>query len=208
MASQGSAASPPETVGALAHWQRLIAFLVRRRIPISLIVFASLISEDVLTGIKPHNLAHLTEHHAGWGVGLVLAGLSIRSWAAGTLRKWAELTTIGPYAMVRHPLYVGSFLMMVGFCAIIDDGENIAFVLGPILLIYVLAVLKEEHGLAARFPDQWTDYAQRVPRFLPRRIPDRPLAPWSAHQWLANREYQAVLASLAGLAALQLWSLL
>lgn len=193
--------------GASTRWTQIADFAVRRRVAISLVVFVVLIVEDVLSGTKPHNLINLAEHHAAWGLALVLAGLGIRSWAAGTLHKWAELTTAGPYGIVRHPLYIGSFLMMIGFCTIIDDDENIWFVLGPILAIYVFAVLREERGLAQRFPSQWPDFAQRVPRFLPRRLPTQPFAAWSGRQWLANREYRAVLASLVGLVALQVWHL-
>lgn len=205
MTQHGSVLVPSAESGPWAAARRCADFLVRRRIHVSLAVFTALVAEDVATGVKPHNLANLTEHHAAWGLVLVTAGLAVRSWAAGTLRKWASLTTDGAYAVVRHPLYVGSFLMMIGFCAIIDDGENIWFVAGPLLAIYVLAVLKEERRLAARFGNDWADYARRVPRFIPRSVPARPLAAWSARQWLANREYRAVLASLAGLAALQVW---
>jgi protein-S-isoprenylcysteine O-methyltransferase Ste14 len=193
--------------GPSPRWTQFANFIVRRRVAISLVGFIVLIAEDVLSGTKPHSLINLAEHHAAWGLALVLAGLGIRSWAAGTLHKWAELTTVGPYGIVRHPLYLGSFLMMIGFCTIIDDGENILFVLGPILAIYVFAMLREEGGLAQRFPNQWPDFAKRVPRFLPRRLPVQPFAAWSGRQWLANREYQAVLASLTGLVALQLWHL-
>ena len=207
MASPTVQPSLAEVPGASTRWAQFADFLVRRRVAISLVVFIALIAEDVVTGTKPHSLTNLAEHHAAWGLALVMAGLGIRSWAAGTLHKWAELTTAGPYGIVRHPLYIGSFLMMIGFCTIIDDGENILFVLGPILAIYVFAVLKEERGLAQRFPAQWPDFAKRVPRFLPRRLPAQPFAAWSGRQWLANREYQAVLASFAGLVALQLWQL-
>lgn len=200
-------AAPFEPTSSSPFRRRIAEFIVRRRVPISLVVFIALIGEDVLNGVKPHNLATLGEHHATWGITLVLAGLAIRSWAAGTLHKWTELTTVGPYALVRHPLYVGSYLMMIGFCTIIDDGENILFVMGPIFAMYLAAVFKEERKLAQRFPAQWADFAQRTPRFLPRRLPVRPFEAWSAHQWLGNREYQALLASLAGLAALQLWRL-
>jgi protein-S-isoprenylcysteine O-methyltransferase Ste14 len=180
-------------------------FVVRRRVHISVVVFLALVGEDLLTGVKPHSLAKLGEHHATWGLALIAAGLAIRSWAAGTLHKMAEVTTAGPYALVRHPLYVGSFLMMLGFCTIIDDGENIVFVLGPFLALYLVAVRKEERALAERFADQWAAYASTTPRFLPRQLPRRPFAGWSLRQWLGNREYQALLASLAGLAGLEIW---
>lgn len=193
---------------ACSTWsKRLLDFAVRRRIHISLVVFVALIAEDVFNGVKPHDIANLAEHHAHWGVGLVMAGLVVRSWAAGTLHKWAELTTAGPYGVVRHPLYIGSFFMMIGFCTIIDDGENILFVMGPFLALYLMAVFREEHRLAERFPASWTSYASAVPRFMPRRIPAHPFAAWSAGQWLANREYQAVAASFCGLIALEMWRL-
>src|SRR5262249_26973976 len=135
-----SCAAVAESTPTLTLSQRLAEFIVRRRIGISLVVFIALIGEDVVNGVKPHNLAALGEHHATWGLGLVLGGLAIRSWAAGTLHKWAELTTVGPYSVIRHPLYVGSYLMMIGFCTIIDDGENILFVMGPVLAMYLAAV--------------------------------------------------------------------
>jgi protein-S-isoprenylcysteine O-methyltransferase Ste14 len=44
------------------------------------------------------------------GVALFALGSALRWWAAGTLHKDQEVTTGGPYAVARHPLYVGSFL--------------------------------------------------------------------------------------------------
>jgi protein-S-isoprenylcysteine O-methyltransferase Ste14 len=207
IAADNAIVPPADAAPTLPLWRRVAEFAVRRRIHISLIVFVVLIGEDIVSGVEPHNLAKLGEHHATWGLGLVLGGLAIRSWAAGTLHKWAELTTVGPYAVVRHPLYIGSFLMMIGFCTIIDDGENIWFVTGPILAMYLAAILVEERKLAQRFPAEWAAYADRTPRFLPRRLPSAAFGTWSPRQWYGNREYQAVLASIAGLMALQLWQL-
>src|SRR5882672_7883187 len=48
--------------------------------------------------------------------GLVaLPGLALRAWATGHLRKNDALATTGPYAYTRNPLYLGSFVMGVGF---------------------------------------------------------------------------------------------
>jgi len=44
-----------------------------------------------------------------------LAGLLLRMWASGYLRKNDQLATAGPYAHTRNPLYLGSFLIGLGF---------------------------------------------------------------------------------------------
>src|SRR4051794_8366501 len=46
----------------------------------------------------------------------VLVGCALRSWAAGYLLKGKRVAVGGPYAFVRNPLYVGSFILGAGFC--------------------------------------------------------------------------------------------
>jgi protein-S-isoprenylcysteine O-methyltransferase Ste14 len=142
------------------------------------------------------------------GVALVVGGVALRSWAAGTLRKYTELTMSGAYGLFRHPLYVGSFMTMVGICTLINDEENIWFVAGPILALFVLRALHEESVMAKRFPAKWPDYARQVPRFLPRRWPPNAFTFWSWEQWLRNHEYRMVGAVSLGLVAMQAWYLL
>ena len=194
----------PENLG-LSAWQKFLAYVLRRRVRITAILFTLLLVEDVWNKTRPHDLANLTDYKVLFGLGLVLGGLALRSWAAGTLHKRTELTMSGPYGLVRHPLYIGSFMMMLGFCQLIDDPENIWFVAGPVLALYVYRAINEEKFLAAKFPNQWSEFAGKVPRFFPRRLPKQPFSTWSLHQWIKNREYQAVSAALLGLIALQIW---
>lgn len=196
-----------ESNAASRWWRKCRDFLLRYRIRISLFVFATLIAEDYLDGVKPHNLLQLAEWHSMVGLGLIVAGLGLRSWAAGILHKSTELTTVGPYSLVRHPLYVGSFMMMIGICLLIDDPENIWFVLGPIGFIYLLKLLQEERLLEKKFGALWHEYASRVPRLVPYHLPQQLFAPWSLNQWLLNREYNALAATALGLAAIQAWSM-
>ena len=187
------------------HWRRFVALLVRWRIRISLIVFLALIAGDVFAGIRPHDLLNYHDSNSIVGLALVLVGLAIRSWAAGILHKRVSLTSAGPYALVRHPLYVGSFLMMVGFCTLIGDAVNFYFVLGPFVVLYFLQIRTEERTLADRFGEHWQHYAKAVPQFLPRRLPKSGVGHWNLGQWTRNREYQAVVATLLGLLALEVW---
>ncbi len=46
---------------------------------------------------------------------LVVPGVGLRAYAAGYVRKNAELTFTGPYAYTRNPLYLGSMLIAFGF---------------------------------------------------------------------------------------------
>ncbi len=112
---------------------------------------------------------------------------------------------VGPYALVRNPLYVGSFLMMTGFCILCRDWPTLLFVCGPMLYLYWKQVRYEEEKLSRMFPNQWDDYIQRVPRFVPFRINSGVLAGWSFFEWRRNRESNAIIASLAGVVAVGVW---
>jgi protein-S-isoprenylcysteine O-methyltransferase Ste14 len=174
-------------------------------VQISVVVFVLLVVEDLLVGIKPHDIADWHDRRSVFGLTLVLVGLMLRSWAAGTLLKSFQLTTTGLYSLIRNPLYVGSFIMMLGFCQLIDDPENVFFVLGPFLAIYLLKVRDEERILSKNFGLQWQSYARATPRFFPRRLAGNPFADWTLRRWTANREYKSVAAAVAGLVALKLW---
>jgi len=183
-------------------------FLIRRRILLSGILFSLLVAGDVAFGAKPHDLANFRDPLSVAGGLLVLSGLALRSWAVGILRKDAELTTTGPYRLIRNPLYVGSFLMMFGFIALINDPYNIVLILGPMMVIYIVKVRQEERLLATKFPAQWTAYARATPRFFPRIARASLTADWRGSQWMRSREYQAVGATIAALAAIEVWQLI
>jgi protein-S-isoprenylcysteine O-methyltransferase Ste14 len=205
--SSAGTTSPGHANPASARWQRVADWLVYRRVRITLIIFVALLVEDVLIGIEPHGIFAYRDPKAVLGCMLIFAGLAIRSWSAGILKKNRELATTGPYALVRNPLYVGSFLIMSGFCTLIGDPENIFIVLGPIAGLYVLQVLHEERFLAKLFDGRWTEYADAVPRFFPCSIPKASLATWDHNQWMGSREYNAVGATLMGMLAVELWRL-
>ena len=185
--------------------QRILTWFVRRRVGLTLLVFLVLVVEDMIEGVRPHDITNLRDLNSAIGMGLVLTGLALRSWAAGILHKQSKLTTHGPYAVIRNPLYIGSFLLMVGFCLLIDDVENIWFVMGPFLLLFLLQVRDEEHRLAARFGVTWDRYARSTPRFIPRSLAAIRLGGWSRAQWINNREYRAVASIIVGLAGLAIW---
>jgi hypothetical protein len=98
---------------------------------------------------------------------LVLPGLWLRAYASGYVRKNAELTTTGPYAHTRNPLYLGSMLIAFGFAGA-SGSWIIALALAILFaVIYVPTIQSEEAYLRAHFPG-FDNYARAVPRLLPR----------------------------------------
>lgn len=151
-------------------------------------------------------LIFLRPYNAAWvvmGLSAAFLGLLIRSWAAGCIKKSQSLATEGPYAMVRHPLYLGSLLMAMGLMAAVTRPDKIwvsviswtIFVL-YFGIVYSGTIAKEERFLAGKFTDQWRQNAKRVPALIPYRFPNwkkLAAAAFSWAQYRKNKEYQAVL---------------
>ena len=108
---------------------------------------------------------NLTLLYAGATVAAV--GELIRMWASGHVKKNKELATDGPYAYVRHPLYVGNILILVGYSV----ASNIwwSFVLMAFLLwfYYPPAISYEDHKLKKIFGEQWTEWSQNIHALIP-----------------------------------------
>ncbi len=204
-ASAPSVASPNSALPSQpSRFDSIVAFVVRRRVAISIGLIGALLVEDLISGVVPRDILNFHDFKALAGLLLVLGGLGLRSWAAGFLTKNTQLTTTGPYALVRNPLYLGSFCLVAGFCLLINDRQDIWVLSIALPLIYGPKVLSEERWLSQNFPHEWPQYAARTRRFLPSSLALPRLAGWRLAQWLRSREYNAVLASAAGLVALVL----
>ena len=136
---------------------------------------------------------------------LVLPGLWLRGYAAGYVRKNAELTSTGPYAHTRNPLYLGSLLITLGFAAAAGSWWLVLLLAGMFALIYIPTILGEEAYLRANFAG-FDDYAAHVPRLLPRLTPapsKSGAGAFSRQRYLHHREYNALMG--AGAIYLVLW---
>ena len=106
------------------------------------------------------------------GLPIAFAGILVRAWAAGHIMKNDRLATSGPYAFTRNPLYVGSFLIAVGF-ALVAHWLAVAAVVVFFLMIYAPTIARERANIENRFPAAYEQYASNVPAFLPRLTPWR-----------------------------------
>ena len=80
------------------------------------------------------------------GGAIVVIGLALRAYASGYVRKASELTTTGPYAYTRNPLYLGSLIIAAGF-AVAARSLAIALVAAAIFLAIYLPVMQFEEQL-------------------------------------------------------------
>ena len=135
----------------------------------------------------------------GWSLLLVVPGVWLRGYAAGYVKKNAELTVTGPYAYTRNPLYLGSMGIAFGFAVAAGRWWLVVLLTAMFLAIYVPTILSEEAFLRGVFP-QFEGYSRRVPRLLPRLSPARfGVAPgrFSRERYLHHREYNAGMGAAA-----------
>lgn len=77
-----------------------------------------------------------------------------------------ELATTGPYAVVRHPQYVGFVAVLLGF--LLQWPTLLTLLMFPILVAMYLRLAKiEEVETLRHFPVRYADYAAHVPAFIP-----------------------------------------
>ncbi len=163
-------------------------FVARLRVPMGFVLVAAFAW-----------FASPTAQSLACGVPISLAGLALRAWAAGHLAKNQQLATGGPYRYLRNPLYGGTLLVALGL-AIAARGAWLAALFALVfVLVYLPAVMLEEQHLTRLFPE-YASYAAAVPILIPRLTPagSRSRFQWSLYK--KNREYQALLGFIAGLA--------
>jgi protein-S-isoprenylcysteine O-methyltransferase Ste14 len=151
------------------------------------------------------------------GSALVLCGEGLRLWAAGHLVKNDRLTVSGPYAHLRHPLYLGSLL--VGSGLVVMGGSRAALWLLPIGLAFFFAYYFpykdriESARLERRYGAPYRAYLTSVSALRPRwRAWQAEASPgalnpadrWRVERLRANDEHGTAIALAAGVAVLAL----
>lgn len=136
---------------------------------------------------------------------LIVIGILVRAAASGHIRKNRELTTTGPYAYTRNPLYLGSLLIAAGFILAARSLWIAVVAALMFFFVYVPVIRAEEKYLSGVFPD-YLAYASQVPRLIPRMTPygGRSSAggEFSKELYLKHREYNAALGSALMVGAL------
>ena len=105
---------------------------------------------------------------SNFAISLILLGLATRMYASGFVLKNKELSTTGPYAFMRHPLYTGNIMILIGLCLI--NGFFWSFITAFIFLwfYYPTAIEYEDRKLKSLFPDTWEEWASMTPALIPK----------------------------------------
>jgi len=107
---------------------------------------------------------------------LLLAGMFLRVWAGGCAGSHTgdskiqapRLSTGGPYAFVRNPIYFGTILIGVGMVGLIGDLRLLPLCLITFVVLYAFIVPAEEKFLRESFGGEYDAYSCAVPRLIPR----------------------------------------
>jgi protein-S-isoprenylcysteine O-methyltransferase Ste14 len=188
-----------------------MSFIRKRLRPRLLLVYALALALIWLAAPTPLSLVA--------GLLLVGAGEGLRLWATGHLLKTDALTVTGPYAFLRHPLYLGTLLIASGFAVMAHS--RLALLVWAIFLAgyfaYYMPYKNRIEGarLEALYGDAYRRYAVAVPRLVPRLMPYRPLAAerpdstrWRSDRFTDNHEVgTAAVVALSVLAMVCRWAL-
>jgi protein-S-isoprenylcysteine O-methyltransferase Ste14 len=192
--------------GLLFQWRGMLPLLL---LPAVIPALAESARMDTLLGSTVDNLWMLG------CFGLSLAGLGIRCLTVGfvpggtsgrsTVRQRADrLNTSGMHSLVRNPLYVGNFVILLGV-ALATKVSWVAIVAGLAYAFWIERIVAaEEAFLAAEFGGAYSQWVERTPAFLPRlgnwRPPDLPFS-W---RMVLRREYAGLLTIAAAFLGLEL----
>lgn len=143
----------------------------------------------------------LTDASLMAGIGYIIAGLLVRLWSNGYAIKNDKLTTSGPYAFVRNPLYLGTFLIAISFVfvltsdpPILEKITGIIFLLA-LIFMYYRTIRAEQGMLLAKFKDAYKDYCKHVPVILPYRLTPYTKGekwPFNLQRLLKSKEHKTV----------------
>ena len=138
------------------------------RLPLPAEHAVGLVAGALLHLLVPRPRLASTARPVGWL--LVAAGSGLNAWAVAArhgeaIDRPVRLVTDGPQTWSRNPMYVGWTLLHLGVGLVARSPWVLATWPAAFALVH-RQVLREERDLAARFGPDFTDYRERVPRYV------------------------------------------
>lgn len=195
---------------ALIHsFEKSGNWLFRHRGELPLVLFLLAVPVVYLTDIdwlKPEYRVIITSLAIGLSIaGFVVRAISIGSTPKGTSGRNTKsgqvaesLNTSGIYSVVRHPLYVGNYLMWIGIVLFTFNFSFVIIVSLAFWLYYERIMFAEERFLERKFGQVYLDWSLKTPAFLPRMGSYcKSKVPFSIKS-VFRREYSGMMATVSG----------
>ena len=164
--------------------------------------------------------AQISETSLRVGIAIIVCGELLRLWANGYVGhekvnrtqqqrgdpKVGRLITAGPYAFVRHPLYLGTLIIGAGLCLVVLSVWVAVVFLCAFMVVYRRKMAEENGMLRAEYPQAYELYQPAVPAFLPtwHRYPNRE-GRWSWRGIGASKEWKTVIWVVVLVIVLYFW---
>jgi len=147
--------------------RREFYWIARRRGLLTVFLFVIAIAGAIWGSARPVVFFGAEREPARWLPWvLTCAGVLVRIWGAGNLRKNKEVTRAGIYRMVKHPLYLGNCLIFLGFFLALGNPVLNLLLFGLLLVPHYCCMVLEEQRLAREYPGQFEDWKD-TPRLIP-----------------------------------------
>ena len=101
-----------------------------------------------------------------WGLVTLRAQFGVSSAVSAELYQDHKLITGGPFAIMRHPMYLGVLVSAIGALLIFRTWAMLLF--APMSLVVLARAEREEELLKEGFGKAWQTYADHVPKWIPR----------------------------------------
>jgi len=175
------------------------------------VLFVALTHADILERVAGHGIDTCWKLLC---VGIAVAGIAVRCLVAGFVpagtsgrntqgQEAAGLNTTGVYSAVRHPLYLGNFLSMLGVVMFLEVWWFTVICCLAFWLYYERIILAEEEFLSQRFGAAFREWASATPAFLPRFRQWRPAALPISWKTMVRREFSGVCLIMAAFVLLE-----
>jgi len=134
------------------------------------------------------------------GATIAAFGELIRMWASGHVKKNRELATDGPYAYVRHPLYVGNILVLLGFAIASSLWWSFALMIALLFFYYPPTISYEDSKLHKFFGEPWEQWSKDTKALIPSfgKSSGSLSSSWSFKQSLIQNAEPLIVAYLTG----------
>jgi protein-S-isoprenylcysteine O-methyltransferase Ste14 len=138
------------------------------------------------------------------GILVSLAGQAVQTWCFASLVKNRELTVRGPYVLVRNPMYIGRYFLLLGFVLLLGSPLAVAIYTVGYVVYMVARVAREERRLHRGYGAAYADYCAKVHRFWPSfsRLGDRRVWFFSKELLFENHALWNAILTIAAFGAL------